>query len=234
MEQVERKIMDKISLDAITRDIFGRKTNKGRRDGLVPAVVYGRGIESKNVWVKLLDFKRLIKKSGESTVIDLVIDKKDNRNVLIYDTQKDPVRDNFIHIDFFQVKMDEEIETEVELEYAGESQAVKAMGGVLVKSLDMVEVRCLPADLPAGIEVDISVLKTFEDRICVGDLKISKKVKVEIDPETVVALVVPPRSEDEMSALEAKVEADVTKVNGVIKEIIPKTAVENRDEKKAK
>ncbi|MFZ2193341.1 MAG: 50S ribosomal protein L25 [Candidatus Moraniibacteriota bacterium] len=213
--------MEKILLEATSRDILGRKTNKGRREGLVPAVVYGRGIASKNIWVKLIDFKRLVKKSGESTVIDLEIDKKDERNVLIYETQKDPLRDTYRHIDFFQVNMKEEIETEVELEYVGESEAVKAAGGVLVKSLDMVEVKCLPADLPSSIEVDISVLKTFEDRICVKDLKISAKVKVEIDPETVVALVAPPRSEDELSELEAKVEADVTKVDGVVKAEAP-------------
>ena len=226
--------MEKILLEATSRDILGRKTNKGRREGLVPAVVYGRGIASKNIWVKLIDFKRLVKKSGESTVIDLEIDKKDERNVLIYETQKDPLRDTYRHIDFFQVNMKEEIETEVELEYVGESEAVKAAGGVLVKSLDMVEVKCLPADLPSSIEVDISVLKTFEDRICVKDLKISAKVKVEIDPETVVALVAPPRSEDELSELETKVDADVTKVDGVVKAEVPATEEKKAPEGKGK
>ncbi|MFZ2226070.1 MAG: 50S ribosomal protein L25 [Candidatus Moraniibacteriota bacterium] len=210
--------MDKIALEAKARDVLGRKTNKGRKEGLVPAVVYGKGVASKNIWVKLLDFKRLIKKSGESTVIELKIDEKDNRNVLIYDTQKDPVRDNYVHIDFFQVRMDEEIETEVELEYVGEAPAVKELGGVLVKNIDAIEVKCLPADLPGSITVDISSLKTFEDRITLGDLAISKKIELSIDLETVIALVAPPRSEEEMSNLETKVEADVTKVDGVIKE----------------
>ena len=210
--------MDKVLLEATTREVLGRKTNKGRRDGLVPAVVYGKGVTSKNIWVKLLDLRRLIKKSGESTVIDLKIDEKDSRNVLIYDTQKDPVRDNYVHIDFFQVRMDEEIETEVELEYVGEAPAVKEMGGVLVKNIDAIEVKCLPADLPSSITVDISSLKTFEDRITLGDLAISKKVELSIDLETVIALVAPPRSEEEMSELETKVEADVTKVDGVVKE----------------
>ncbi len=224
--------MEKVSLEAQARKELGRKTNKGRKEGLIPAVVYGRGIESKNIWVKLLDFKRLIKKSGESTVIDLKIDEKDNRNVLIYDTQKDPVRDYYRHIDFFQVRMDEEIETEVELEYIGEAPAVKELGGVLVKNIDAIEVKCLPADLPSGIEVDISSLKSFEDRICIKDLKISSKVEVAIDPETVVALVAPPRSEEEMSQLEEKVEADVTKVEGVIKETAPVEGEEKKEDKK--
>lgn len=229
---VERKKMDKVILEAKTRDVLGRKTNKGRKEGLIPAVVYGKGIAGKNIWVKLLDFKRLIKKSGESTVIDLKIDQKDNRNVLIYETQKDPVRDNYVHIDFFQVRMDEEIETEVELEYVGEAPAVKELGGVLVKNIDAIEVKCLPADLPSSITVDISSLKTFEDRITLGDLNISKKIELSIDLETVVALVAPPRSEDEMSELETKVEADVTKVEGVVKETAPVEGTEKKEEKK--
>jgi large subunit ribosomal protein L25 len=226
--------MDKIALEATSRDILGRKTNKGRKEGLIPAVVYGKGISNTNIWVKMLDFKRLIKKSGESTVIDLKIDEKDNRNVLIYDTQKDPVRDTYVHIDFFQVRMDEEIETEVELEYVGEAPAVKELGGVLVKNIDAIEVKCLPADLPSSITVDISSLKTFEDRITLGDLNISKKIELSIDLETVIALVSEPRSEEEMSGLDTKVDADVTKIEGVVKETAPEAGVEKKEEKKGK
>jgi large subunit ribosomal protein L25 len=231
---VEQKKMEKVILEAKTRTVFGRKTNKSRKEGIIPAVVYGKGIAGTNIWVKLLDFKRLIKKSGESTVIDLKIDEKDNRNVLIYDTQKDPVRDTYVHIDFFQVRMDEEIETEVELEYIGEAPAVKELGGVLVKNIDAIKVKCLPADLPSSIEVNIASLKTFEDRICLGDLNISKKIELSIDLETVVALVSEPRSDDEMSSLETKVDGDVTKVAGVIKETAPVTGTEKKDEKKGK
>ncbi len=224
--------MDKIALAAKSRDVLGRKTNKWRKEGLIPAVVYGKGIEGKNIWVKLLDFKRLIRKSGESTVIDLKIDEKDSRNVLIYDTQKDPVRDTFVHIDFFQVRMDEEIETEVELEYVGEAPAVKELGGVLVKNIDAIEVKCLPADLPSSISVDISSLKTFDDRITLGDLNISKKIELSIDLETVIALVSEPRSDDEMSGLDTKVDADVTKVAGVVKETAPAEGAEKKEDRK--
>ena len=226
--------MNKILLEAKTREIFGRKTNKGRKEGLVPAVVYGKGIESRNIWVNLLDFKRLIKKSGESTVIDLNIDGTDNRKVLIYDTQEDPLRGSYVHIDFFQVRMDEEIETEVELEYVGESPAVKELGGVLVKNIDAIEVRCLPIDLPAGIKIDISKLKTFEDRINVGDLGLSEKIGLNIDLETVIALVSPPRSENELSELETKVESDVTKIEGIVKDTVSTETADKKDSKKDK
>jgi large subunit ribosomal protein L25 len=224
--------MDKVKLSAKIRDVFGRKTKKGKKEGLVPAVVYGKKVKPQSVWIKALDFSKLLKKSGESTMIELEIDEKDKRNVIIYEIQKDPVAGNFIHADFFQVRMDEEIEKEVELSYIGEAPAVKELGGVLVKSLDEINVKCLPADLPSEIEVDISVLKTFEDHITVKDLKISPKVKFDIDPETVVALVAPPRSEEELEGLSEKVEEDVTKVEGVIKEEKSEEEGEKKEESK--
>ncbi len=210
--------MDKVKLAAKSRDVFGRKTKKGKEEGMIPAVIYGHGIEAKSLWISNVDFLKMIKKSGESTIIELNIDKDKNpHNVIIHETQKDPVSGNFIHADFFKIKMDEAIEVEVELEYIGESPAVKELGGVLVKNIDEVTVKCLPAYLPSKIEVDISSLKTFEDHICIKDLKISDKVTLSADPETVVALVSQPRSEAELSELSEKVEADVTKVEGVVK-----------------
>lgn len=248
--QVERKIMEKVKLEAKTRDVFGRKTNKGRREGLIPAVVYGRGIETSSLWIKNLDFVRLVKESGESTMISLEVDGKNNppcvdersprveagRNVIIYDKQFDPVKGGYIHVDFFQVRMDEEIETEVELVYIGETEApaVKELGGVLVKNMDNIEVKCLPGDLPSHIDVDVSGLKTFEDHIYVKDLKISPKVKIELEPETVVALVSAPRSTEELEKLEEKVEADVTKVEGVVKEEAPAEEQKGKEKEKSK
>ncbi|PIP28268.1 MAG: 50S ribosomal protein L25 [Candidatus Moranbacteria bacterium CG23_combo_of_CG06-09_8_20_14_all_35_22] len=221
--------MDKVKLSAKIREVFGKKTKKGKKEGLVPAVVYGKKIESKSLWIKALDFSRLLKKAGESTIIELDIDEKDKRNVIIYEIQKDPVTGKFIHADFFQVRMDEEIEKAVELNYIGEAPAVKELYGVLVKSLDEITVKCLPADLPSEITVDISSLKTFEDHICIKDLEISPKIKIDLDPETVVALVSPPRSDEELEQLSEKVEEDVTKVEGVIKE---EKTPEGEEEKK--
>ena len=147
--------------------------------------------------------------------------------MIIYDSQKDPVSEKFTHIDFFQVRMDEKIEKEIELVFVGESPAVKETGGVLVKNLDKVEISCLPADLPSSIEVDISSIKAFDDYIYVKDLKVGRGVEIKVDPETVVALVAPPRSDEELEALEQKVEGDVTKVEGMVK---PEEPVEGEGE----
>jgi large subunit ribosomal protein L25 len=221
--------MEKITLKAQVRNELGNKTNQGRKKGLVPSVVYGKGIDSQCLWVNALELGKLLNKSGESVIIDLKIQGQNDRNVLIHEIQKDPVRDDFLHVDFYQVNMAEKIETEVELVFIGESPVVKETGGVLVKNVDKVRIKCLPGDLPSHIDVDISLIKTFDDHILAKDIKISEKVEMEIDPETVIALVVPPRSEEELSELEQKVEEDVTKVEGVVKE---EPAAESKDEAK--
>ncbi len=210
--------MDKILLKAKTRDVFGQKTRKKKYQEMIPAVAYGRSIQSQSLWLNAIDFLKLLRLVGESTIVRLSIDGKKERNVIIYEVQKDPVKGNIIHVDLFQIRMDEEIETEVELVYVGTAPAVKELGGVLVKNVDEVQVKCLPADLPSEIKVDITGLKTFEDRICVKDLAVSDKVKIDLEAETVISLVTAPRSEEELDNLEEKVEADVTKVEGVVKE----------------
>ena len=83
--------MDKVALSAKIREVFGKKVNKGRKEGLVPAVVYGRKMKNTGIWVNALEFAKLLKKSGESTIIELNIGEDKPKNVLIYETQKDPI-----------------------------------------------------------------------------------------------------------------------------------------------
>ena len=122
------------------------------------------------------------------------------------------------HVDFFQVNMKEEVETTIPVEFVGESEAVKALGGILVKNIDEIPVKCLPADLPEKFVVDIAKLATFEDQYTVKDLKTSDKVEIMLEDETVIAMVSEPRSEEELAGLDQKVEEDVSKVAGVAKE----------------
>ena len=207
--------MVKIILKSGSRIAKGKKVKKLRREGKIPAVLYGSGLQNQLLWVNYLDFQKVFKEAGRSAIFELDIDGKKKTNVLIQEVQLDPLTGKFSHVDFFQIRMDQKIETEVALEFIGESEAVKSLGGVLVKSLDAIPVSCLPTDLPAKIEVDISALKTFDEVIKIGDLKIPSGVKIPLDPETVIANVAPPRSEEELSQLEEKVEEDVTKVEKV-------------------
>lgn len=207
-----------ISLEARKREETGRAVQALRGDGWIPAVLYGHGIENRNIALPELAFGRVLGKAGESTLVALSVDGDQPVNTLIVDTQSDPVSGKILHADLFQVRMDEEIEASVPLEFIGESAAVRGSGGILIKSLDEIEVRCLPARLPHAIEVDISVLATFDDRIRVADLVLPEGVEVVGETDTMIATVEPPRTEEELASLDEKVEVDVTKVEGVVKE----------------
>lgn len=206
-----------ITLKADIREIVGKKVSKLRSQDLIPAIMYGNKIAAQNLTVKYVDFKRVYAKAGESALIELEVGGK-KANVLIHDIQLSPMSGKVSHIDFFQVNMKEEVETEIPLEFVGESPAVKALGGVLIKNMDEISVKCLPADLPEKYVIDISILATFDDVISVKDLKVSDKVEIMLDGETVIALVSAPRTEAEMESLDQKVEEDVSKVAGVTKE----------------
>lgn len=224
-----------ISLDATIRTKAEKKEAEKEK---IPGVLYGRGIENVLVWLDGKKFGDVYEEVGESAVFKLALDGNDKRNVLIKDMQRDVLTGEPRHIDFYQVRMDEEIEAEIELVFKGEAAAVKESGGVLVKNMDAIEVRCLPGDLPSEIEVDITPMKTFDDYIYVKDLPVSDKVEVLVDAETVVAMVSPPRTEEELAELETEVKEDVTKVEGVVKEEeVPaegeeKTGEEQKAEKK--
>ena len=206
-----------LNLKADIRDVVGKKVAKFRKENKVPAVMYGNKVTPQNLWVNDLEFSRIHSKAGESALIQLEVGGK-KLNVLIHELQHDHRSGKVSHVDFFQVNMKEEVETEIPLEFIGESAAVKALGGVLVKNIDAVSVKCLPANLPEKFVIDLSKLATFEDHITVADLKTSKEVEIMLEDETVIALVSAPRTEAEMESLEQKVEEDVSKVAGVVKE----------------
>lgn len=210
--------MEKISIVAKTRTDFGKKLGAHRREGEIPAILYGHGIKSKPLFVDCLTFQKVYKEAGESSIVEVTLDEKEKKNVLIKDVQKDPVTERFLHVDFYQVKLTEKIKAKVALTFFGSSPAVKEKGGILVKNIDEIEVEALPADLPKEIKIDVSSLREFVDVIKIKDLSISPKVTVLAKAEDVVVTVTPPRTEEELKALEEKPEEKVEEVEGVKKE----------------
>lgn len=222
-------------LKVALREKAGYQLEEQRKKGLIPAVLYGHKVTPSLFWVNYLDFERLYRSAGESTIIDVEVEGKKDVNALIHDVARDPQSNRFTHIDFYQVKMDEEIDADIPLEYIGESEAMKAHGGILIKSLDEISVKCLPKNLPRSIQVDIATLRTFEDQIKIKDLVLPPGVIIDEDIETVVALIERPRTEAEMASLNEKVEMDVTKVEGVVKEtpvVEGAVTAEKKEEKK--
>ena len=205
--------MSDYKLNAQKREIIGSGVEKLRKEGLVPAVIYGKGKENINLAVNKIEFNKIFTKAGENSLIDLIIaeDAKPH-NVLAHDVQFHPVTSEPIHIDFYEVRMDEEVETEVPLVFINESPAVKDLEGTFITNKTAVTVKCLPANIPHEINVDISKLATFEDTITANDLKIPAGVELLMDPEETIALVNPPRSEEELKELEAEVVENVEAV----------------------
>jgi len=212
-----------LELSADLRQTTGRGNKQIRKQGFIPAILYGRKIKNLALSVKAQNFEKVYQEAGESTLIELKIkaaqkEAEKKRVVLIHEVAKDPVSDTPIHIDFYQVKMDEVLKAEVPLIFVGESPAVKEEEGVLVKNIQSLEIEALPADLPHQIEVDISSLKTFDNNIYIKDLKLPSRVKTEVQPKEVVASVIPPRTKAELEKLEEAPEEKIEEVEMVEEE----------------
>ena len=205
--------METITLQAKKRSVIGKQTKQLRAKGVLPAVVYGHGVESRNIEVDTKTFEKLFRKVGESSLVDLVIDEAKPIKVLIQDVTTDPLQGRFVHADLRQVKMDEKLEAEVILKFVGEAPAVKEIGGILVRNMDTILVRCLPGDLVHEIEVDITGLKKFDDVIKVKDIVPPKGMEFKANPNEVIVVINEPISEEELTAsLESKPVEDVSAV----------------------
>jgi large subunit ribosomal protein L25 len=191
--------MDKIILQAEPREIMGRKVRSLRRQGFVPAVIYGHGFNSLPIQVPLKEFEKVYTEAGETTIVYLNLEGEEYPTI-IQDVARDPISDELLHADFYKVRLDEKIKARIPLNFVGESPAVKNLGGILVKNISEIEVEGFPQDLPHQIDVDISSLKELKSQILIKDLPVSKKLKVEADPAAIVVLVQEPISEEELKA----------------------------------
>ena len=190
--------MTQPTLNAQTRQIVGRKVKVLRREGWLPASVYGKKVKSIPVQVSAKDFAKVFAETGETGIIKLKVEKGESRPVLSTNPQKDPVTDNIIHVDFHQVDLKEKVTVAVPIEVEGESPAVKEKGAVLVTVIDEVKVEALPQDLPEKFVVDISGLKEFNESILVKDLTVDrKKVKLLAEEGETIVMVQQPKEETE-------------------------------------
>jgi large subunit ribosomal protein L25 len=193
-----------ISLTATPRTITGKSSAKLSKEGLMPGIVYGPKQEPISIALSLLEFKRILRDEGESTVIELSGVSKASMQVLIHDVDLDPVTSVPRHADFYAIEKGAKVEVAVPLSFIGESAAVKA-GGNLVKVMHELEIESEAADLPHEIEVDISTLENMGDQIHVRDIKLPKGVVAQVEGDEVVALI----QEVEVEPEEATAEPDM-------------------------
>lgn len=201
-----------MTLEASARTALGRRAKTVTKENLIPAVMYGHGVETRTISIPFQTFRKVFAQAGTSSLVDIVVDGASPVKAIIKEVQVNPLTMSPTHIDFHQVNMKEKMTADVPLSFTGDSIAVKALGGTLMKSLDHVEVECLPADLPHEIVVDISKLNTFDDKITVGGLVLPKGVEVTNELTAMIAFVEAPLTEDELKKLEESQVGDVTAV----------------------
>ena len=182
--------MSKHLFKADPRTITGRKVKTLRRQGLIPAVVYGKKATTANLQILQRDFAKLYSQVGESTLLYLQVKGENTeRPVLIRSVISDAVTEQILHVDFHQVDLKEKVTASVLVKITGESPAEKNKLGILVQQLDEVQVEALPTDMPEHFELDISILIEVNQSIFVKDIKVSDKIKIMTDPEKIVAKI---------------------------------------------
>lgn len=207
--------MEILSLDVQSRN-KSQKAKDLLRSNLIPLEYYGRGVGNKSLQVDYQTFRKLFRVAGSNTVIELNVDGKEKINVLVHEIQQDPVTDTITHVDFINVKMDQELHTKIPLEFTGDAPAVRELAGILTHHLNEVEVKCLPKYLVHNIAVSIAPLIDFSVFVRVKDLIVPDGITILNNPEEIVANVVPPRLEEE-PIVAAEGEA-VTTEEGEVKE----------------
>ena len=214
------------------RERFGKQVKALRREGLIPAELYGHGIANLHLAVPAKDFARVFKEAGVNTIVNLLVGSG-KHPALIHEVGRNYLTGGVDHVDFYQVRMDEKIKAKIPIEFLGIAPAVKDKGGIVNKSVSEIEVEALPNDLPHRFEVDLSALSELNQSIYVKDIAVPKGVKILIDPETPVVTVTEPRAEEVVEAAPATVDVTAVKVETEEKKV-EREAVKSEEKKEEK
>jgi large subunit ribosomal protein L25 len=182
--------MDKIELKVANREILGKKVKHLRRQGITPVHVFGHGIESLALQCEARELERVLSQAGHTRLINLKVAKeKKPRTVVVREFDRDWRKGELVHVDFYQVRMEEKIRVEVPVAFLGEAPALKSKANTLDHELAAFSVECLPANIPSSIDVDISSLTELDQAIRVKDVALDKDITVLNSPDLVVAKI---------------------------------------------
>ena len=186
--------MADVQIAVESRLVTGKKVKSLRRQGIIPAHLYGRGIDSLTLQAPATAVGTLLRTAERNQIIGLQIDGEPQaRAVMLRGVQRNPVTDELVHIDFFQISLTDKLRADVPLNFVGEAPAVQVFAGILLHAVDHVTVEALPTDLPGHLDVDVSGLEALEAALYVRDIALPPNVEMLSDPDQVIAKVSPPR-----------------------------------------
>jgi large subunit ribosomal protein L25 len=197
-----------MQLKASTRTLLGKASRRLHGEGKLAGIVYGHNATPTPLVLDRLEFQRVFVKSGRTHLVDLLVDGERTEKVLVREIQTHPRRLGPIHVDFYQVSLEETITVEVPVHLVGESAAVKRGDADVLQPIHMVRVECLPTDIPEAFEVDLTPLEDVEAEFRISELKVPKGVTVLMDAEDLVVKIVHRRElkvEEEAPALETAI-----------------------------
>jgi large subunit ribosomal protein L25 len=219
--------MDEVVLKANHRTVIGKQVKAIRREGKLPAVIYGHYIDPISIVLDLRDASRSLTGLAPSALVTVDVDGSLHR-ALVREKQRNKITGILLHVDFLAVSMTEKLRSQVYIEIVGLAPAIKDFSGVLMTGFDEVEVECLPQDLPERLVVDVSGLAKIGDGIYVRDLAIPEGVKILEEPDTMVALITA------QAAVEEEVAPVVEEVVTGEPEVIEHGKKEEEEEEEAK
>jgi large subunit ribosomal protein L25 len=182
--------MEQIELKAEKRTIIGKRVKSLRREGIIPALLYGPKTEPVPIQCDERELQRVLAWAGGTNLISLRIgDAGKPKMTLASEVQRDAITNELYHVDFYQVVMTEKVSAEVNIVLTGQSPAVQQADAMLLQGADSVEIECLPGDLIHSIEVDVSTLLEIDDAIYVKDLQVPANIAILTDGDELVAKV---------------------------------------------
>jgi len=218
--------MEEVVIQANRREVIGKKVKRLRRDGLLPAVVYGHNIEPIPITLDMREGSRTLEKLSPSALVVVDVDGEQHYT-LVRDKQRNPVMKTIIHVDFQAVSLTETVRADLNINIVGEAPAIETYLGILVPSLEQLSIECLPGNLPDRIDVDVSGLTEIGDSLLVSDLIVPDGVEILSDPEDVVVVVIAQAAEEEVEE-----EEEVELEEGVEPEVVERGKLEEEEEEK--
>ena len=202
--------MEKIELQTANRETLGKKVRFLRRQGVIPVHLFGRGIESLALQCDTGQLQHVLTQAGKTMLINLKLDKaKKPRNVVVREVQREPLTDELLHVDFYQVSMTEKIRVEIPIVPVGEAPALKLKENFLTQELTSLTIECLPDEIPPSVEVDVSSLAEAEQMIHVQDLTVGEEITVLNNPEQMVVKISARRIEEVVEEVVVEEEVEV-------------------------